>query len=211
MANMTFNSLVRDIQQYCERSDEDFINQIPRIINLAEQAIAAEIKTLWETSVVLTSIQPNQTTIEKPARWRKTLSMKTRTAGQQGTIGSPVLLRDQTFISQFTTESPQGQPQYYSDWDYNNWLIAPAPDQPYVLEISYQGRIQPLDVNNQVNLLTRECPQLILFGSMLQAVLYLKSFEKLQLWKPLYDQALSALKQEDRTRFIDSNSKREQE
>jgi len=209
-ATMTYDSLVSDIEKYSERvGDEDFQNQIPRLIMLSENKIAAEIKTLWETTIINTLVTQGQSSIPKPTRWRKTISMKVTPTVTSTLPGTPVLIRDQTFVSLYGSEADAGQPLYYSDWDYQNWLIAPVPDQTYRIEIGYQGRVQPLDTSNQINLITTECPQLLLYGSMVEACMYLKSFEKLQIWQPLYQSALEALKNEDLSRFVDKNTKRE--
>ena len=210
-ATMTYDSLVEDIQTYSERTDDAFIAKIPTFILLAEQKIAAGLKTLWETSVLNTMITPGQYAISKPPRWRKTLSFKVAPMASNNLVpGTPILMRDQTFLSLYNQESSPGIPVYYGDWDYDNWLLAPLPDQAYNLEVVYQGRIQPLDSQNQVNLITRECPQLLLYATMIEACLYLKSFEKLQIWQPMYQSAMDDLKAEDQARYIDKNTKREQ-
>ena len=40
---MTYNSLVEDVIRYSERDDASFVNQIPRLIAMAEQEIAAQV------------------------------------------------------------------------------------------------------------------------------------------------------------------------
>jgi len=180
-----------------ERDDAQFVAQIPNLIGLAESAIAAQLKTYLQLTVVETTLSENQVVLNKPARWRKTISMKTN--------GQPILLRSQDYIAQYQSESSQGQPLYYADYDYNNWAIAPYPDKTYPIEITYYSEIQPLDSQNQQNLFTRECPQAMLFGSLLQAQGYLKAMDKLPIWKQYYDDSLSALKQEDNQRRIDRN------
>jgi hypothetical protein len=66
--------------------------------------------------------------------------------------------------------------------------------------------VQPLDETNQQNLITAVAPQAILFGTLLQAQGYLKSPDKLQLWKGMYDNAMQALKAENASRNIDRNT-----
>ena len=194
---MTYDSLVLNIQQYMERNDPDFIAQIPNLIALAESSIAAELKTYMQLIVVESNLATNQTILNKPARWRKTVSMKVN--------GAPVLLRSQDYIAQYLSESDNGKPLYYADYDYSNWNFAPAPDQNYPVEIIYYAEIQPLDQVNQQNLWTAIAPQAMLYGSLLQAQGYLKALDKLQMWKGYYTDALAALKQEDKTRRIDRN------
>jgi hypothetical protein len=195
---MTYDSLVLNVQQYMERNDPDFIAQIPNLIALAESSIAAELKTYLQLIVVETNLAQNQTVLNKPARWRKTVSMKVN--------GAPVLMRSQDYIAQYLSESDNGQPIYYAEYDYNNWNFAPAPDQNYPVEIIYYAEIQPLDQQNQQNLWTAIAPQAMLYGTLLQAQGYLKALDKLQMWKGYYTDALAALKKEDNSRRIDRNT-----
>ena len=199
---MTYDSLVEDVIRYSERTDENFVNQIPRLIMMAEQAIAAEIKTLMQLNVVNTAVLANNAVLQKPARWRKTTSMKIN--------GQPVMLKSMDYVSMYQSESDPGVPLYYGDYDYDHWALAPVPNQTYPLQIIYFSRIQPLDVTNQENLLTREAPQALLFGTLLQAQGYLKNQEKLAVWKSFYTEAIAALKNEDQKRMIDRNTVRQE-
>ena len=199
---MTYDSLVEDVIRYCERNDESFVAQIPRLIMLTEQGIAAEIKTLMQLNVVDTTLTVNNAVLQKPARWRKTISMKVN--------GQPILNRSMDYVTQFQTESSTGQPLYYGDYDYDHWALAPVPNSAYSVEIIYFSRIQPLDIENQENLLTREAPQALLFGTLLQTQGYLKNTEKLAVWKGYYDAAIAALKGEDQRRIVDRNATRQE-
>ena len=195
---MNYDSLVLNVQQYMERNDADFIAQIPNLIALAESSIAAELKTYLQLIVVETTLAQNQEILNKPARWRKTVSMKIN--------GAPVQLRSQDYVAQYLSESDPGQPQYYSEYDFNNWNFAPAPDQDYPVEIIYYAEVQPLDESNQQNLWTAIAPQAMLYGTLLQAQGYLKALDKLPVWKQYYTDALAALKKEDNSRRVDRNT-----
>ena len=117
---MTYDSLVLNVQQYMERNDADFIAQIPNLIALAESSIASELKTYMQLIVVEASLLDAQTVLNKPARWRKTVSMKVN--------GQPIQLRSQDYVAQYLAESTEGTPLYYSEYDFNNWNFAPVPD-----------------------------------------------------------------------------------
>jgi hypothetical protein len=199
---MTYDSLVQDVIQYSERNDAGFVAQIPRLIMMTEQGIASQIKTLMQLNVVNTTLEPDNPVLNKPARWRKTTSMKIN--------GTPVLSRSMDYITQYQSESDPAVPLYYGDYDYDHWALAPIPDQAYPLQIIYYSRIQPLDETNQENLLTREAPQALLYGTLLQAQGYLKSLDKIAVWKGYYDDAISALKGEDSKRMIDRNTVRQE-
>ena len=195
---MTYDSLVLNIQQYMERNDAEFIAQIPNLIALAESSIAAELKTFLQLTVVETTLLENQNVLDKPARWRKTVSMKVN--------GKPVLLRSQDYVAQYSSEADAGLPTYYADYDYTHWNFAPLPDQEYPVEIIYYSEIQPLDSENQQNLFTAIAPQAMLYGALVQAQGYLKALDKLPIWKKYYSDAISALKNEDNLRRVDRNT-----
>ena len=194
----TYDNLVADVINYMERDDAQFVAQIPTLIGLAESAIAAELKTLLQLIVVETNLLAAQDILEKPTRWRKTISMKVN--------GKPILMRSQDYVAQYQSESDPGQPKYYAEYDYNNWAIAPVPDASYPVEIIYFSLVQPLDSTNQTNLFTQQCPQAMLFGTLLQAQGYLKAMDKLPIWKSYYTDSLAALKKEDDSRRIDRNT-----
>jgi len=194
---MTYDNLVQDVINYMERNDAQFVAQIPSLIGLAESAIAAELKSLLQLTVVEATILENQVIMAKPARWRKTVSLKTN--------GKPMLMRSQDYVAQYQSESTPSIPLYYAEYDYNNWAFAPLPNADYPVEIIYYSEIQPLDTTNQQNLFTREAPQAMLFGTLLQAQGYLKALDKLPVWKSYYTDALAALKKEDNTRRVDRN------
>ena len=178
----TYDNLVADVINYMERDDAQFVAQIPSLIGLAESAIAAELKTYLQLTVVETTLLAGETILSKPARWRKTVSIKAN--------GQPIKIRSQDLVAQYLDESTAGTPLYYSEYDYNNFLFAPAPAQDTAIEIIYYSRIQPLDTANQENLFTRECPQALLFGTLLQAQGYLKAIDKLPVWKQYYTDAI---------------------
>jgi hypothetical protein len=195
---MSYDSLVADIINYSERTDADFVATIPTIISLAENSIAAELKALLQLNVVETTLAQLQSVLNKPARWRKTVSMKIN--------GEPILLRSQDYVAQMQAESANGKPLYYSDYDYSNWNFAPIPDQQYPVEIIYYSLVQPLDTTNQQNLFTATVPQLMLYACMYHAQIFLKALDKIAVWKGYYQDALASIKQEDASRRIDRNT-----
>ena len=195
---MTYSSLVEDIQNYCERTDDQFVATIPTIIAMTESQIAAELKTFQQLIVVETNLAQNQTVLNKPARWRKTVSMKVN--------GQPILLRSQDYVAQYLSESLPSIPKIYADYDYSNWNFAPQPDQAYPIEIIYYAEIQPLDLSNQQNMFTEVCPQLLLYGSLYHSSVYLKALDKIATYQAYYNSALAALKKEDNSRRIDRNT-----
>jgi len=199
-AVMTYDSLVNDISTYLERTDTATLEKIPQFIMLAEQIIAADIKFLGNLNVVQSNMVANEDVLDKPARWRKTVSMNITVDGKR----QPVLLRDYEYLREYWPDSTQTDtPLYYSDYDYTHWLVAPTPDTNYTFEVLYYQRVPPLSSANQTNWFTEYAPQAMLYGSLLQAMPFLKNDERVQLWQAMYQQAIEMLKLENVARIGD--------
>jgi hypothetical protein len=197
---MTYDSLVSDISSYLERTDQATLEKIPTFIMLAEQVIAAEIKFLGNLTPMTSTLVANQAVIDKPARWHKTVSMNVTVAG----VRQPVFLRKYEYLREYWPDpTDTGAPRYYADYDYTHWLIAPTPDVAYNFEVLYYERIQPLDSSNQTNWFTIYAPQALLYGSLLQAMPFLKNDERIPMWQAQYDKIMQVLKAEDIQRMGD--------
>lgn len=198
--SMTYNSLFNDISTYLERTDTATLDKIPTFIMLAEQVLASEIKFLGNLTVNESTMVQGNPIITKPARWRKTVSMNVTVAGER----QPVFLRTYEYMRQFWPDDAQeGVPQYYGDYDYQHWLIAPTPDDAYTFEVMYYEEVQPLDATNQQNWFTQYAPQAMLYGSLLQAMPFLKNDERMPMWQAQYDKIVNQLKTENIQRLGD--------
>lgn len=196
---LTYDSLVETTLQYLERSDDATREQIPTFITLCEFEIAQQIKTLGQLQVVQSTMENGNPVIAKPARWRKTVSFNVVVDGAR----QPVLLRKYEYIKNYSPASAtESQPLYYSDYDYEHWFVGPTPDQDYDFEVLYYERLSPLSSENQTNWLTQNAPNAMLFGTLLQAMPFLKNDQR-QIFQQKYDQAMAMLKAEDVARIGD--------
>ena len=199
-AVMTYDSLVDDISTYLERTDAATLAKIPTFIMLAEQVIASQIKFLGNLTVQTSAMVANQNNVDKPARWHKTVSMNVTVAGQR----YPVLLRKYEYLREYWPDPAETSvPKFYCDYDYTHWLVAPTPASAYNFEVIYYERIQPLDSSNQTNWFTIYAPQALLYGTLLQAMPFLKNDERTPLWQAQYDQIMQTLMAEDKLRMAD--------
>ena len=197
---MTYNSLVENIQSYLERTDQATLDKIPTFIMLAEQVIASQIKFLGNLTVQQSSFIQGTNIVDKPARWHKTVSMNITVAGKR----YPVLLRRYEYLREYWPDPAQESvPKFYCDYDYTHWMIAPTPAAAYNFEVLYYERVQPLDATNQTNWFTVYAPQAMLYGSLLQAMPFLKNDERIPMWQQQYDAIMQTLMAEDKLRVAD--------
>lgn len=205
---LTFSSLQSDVRAYLERgqiTDTTVYSQIPRLINLAERRMARELKVQGFINVVASAMVPGNNVIDKPDRWRETVSIN---------FGSGASLDQRTNLYPRSYEylrfywpddALTAQPEFYADYDYKHWVVAPTPDLAYPFEVVYYELPALLDAQNTTNWLTEYAPNALLYATLLEASPFLKDDERLQTWTGMYDRAISALNGEDLHKVMDRN------
>ena len=209
----TFTTLQEDIRRYLERgftlaSDSIVYEQIPRLINLAERRIARELKVQGLINVVTSALQPGLAVYPKPDRWRSTVSFNFG-SGDQKNEYNQLFPRGYEYVRSYWPDRTQtGFPLFYADYDYNNWIIAPTPDQAYPFEVLVYQLLPLLDDANQTNWLTEYAPQVLLYASLLEATPFLKNDERIGVWQQMYDRSAQALNGEDLSKILDRSARR---
>jgi hypothetical protein len=197
---MTYDSLVENIQSYLERTDAATLDKIPLFIMLSEQVIASQIKFLGNLTVNTSTMTADQNVIDKPARWHKTVSMNITVAGER----QPVFNRRYEYLREYWPDpAATDVPKFYCDYDYTHWMVAPTPAAAYNFEVLYYERVQPLDSSNQTNWFTTYAPQALLYGSLLQAMPFLKNDDRVPMWQAQYKLIMDILTAEDKLRIGD--------
>jgi hypothetical protein len=212
---MTYTSLQEDLRKYLERgmtlaSDPIVFEQIPRLITLAEQRIARELKVQGFINVVTMTLVPNQSVYAKPDRWRDTVSLNISDTPSSNKR-NPVFARGYEYLRSYWPDpSETGRPQFYADYDFEHWLLAPTPDAAYKVEVNYYQLPPLLDDTVQTNWLTEQAPQLLLYASLLEATPFLKNDERIGTWQTMYDRAAAMLNGEDLAKILDRAAARKE-
>ena len=203
---MTYDSLLVDLRRYLERgfteaSDQIVFDQLPRLITLGERRIARELKIEGFIRAVNLPLAIGVSTYLKPDRWRDTASMNVS--------GSSIFARSYEYCRNYwPDESETAAPQFYADYDYQHWLIAPTPNAASTLEILYYQQPALLGDDLQVNWLTEYAPDVLLYAALLEATPFLKNDERVPMWTGMYDRAAQALNGEDLSKIMDRSAQR---
>jgi hypothetical protein len=212
---MTFTTLQQDVRRYLERgttyaSDPVVFEQIPRLINLAERRIARELKIQGFINIVSGTLQSGVAVYPKPDRWRDTVSINIGTGANNNTRKVLFSRAYEYMLSYWPDRTATAQPIFYSDYDYSHWLIAPTPDAAYPFEVLYYELPPLLDDAVQTNWLSEYAPQLLLYGTLLEATPFLKNDERIPVWQNMYDRAAAMLNGEDLAKILDRSAVRKE-
>lgn len=207
-AAWTYATLLVDLRRYLERgwtatSDPNVFEELPRLVTLAERRCARELKVLGFQNVVTSTFADGTAVYAKPDRWRATISLNYG-SGTGNNTRNPLLPRSYEYLrSYWPTATTTGVPEFYADYDYEHWLIAPTPDAAYPFEALYYQQPPFLDDANQTNWLTDYAPELLLYAALLEATPFLKNDERLTTWTGMYDRAAQATNGEELQKMLD--------
>lgn len=203
---MTFTSLQQDMRRYLERGalvDTEVYLQLPSLINLAERAIATELKFQGFINVVVSTLTQGVSVYDKPDRWRQTVSMTFGT-GDESNSRTPLFARSYEYSRYNWPDSTvEAEPLFYADYDYSHWLITPTPAADYPWEIVYYQQPPLLDDSNQTNWLTDFAPNALLYRALLEATPFLKNDERIPTWSSMYGQQMQAINTQDLQKIVD--------
>lgn len=217
--SMTFASLQQDMQNYLERgttSDTEAAAQIPRLINIAERAIAQRLKIQGFLRNVISSppsagLKQGVSVYVKPDRWRQTVSMNYG-SGADSNTRKTLLPRSYEYCRNYwpnsNTQDTSQPPLYYADYNYSWWLIVPTPPASYPWEINYYELPALLDDTNQTNWLTDFAPNLLLYRCLYEMTVFLKDDERIPTWEKLYEEQVSTIDTQDLQKVADRDSVR---
>lgn len=211
-AVLTYNSLVVAVQNYLERSNPTFISDIPLFIMLGERRVARDLKILGLKVFITGTLTTDPLTAQilaKPTRWLSTSTFNIGT-GDSFNTRKQILERSYEYVRIYWPDpTVTGEPKYFSDYDYNHWLLGPTPDEEYPYEIAYYQTPELIDETTSTNYLTENAPDILLYATLLETASYLKDDERIAVWKGYYDGARGALSNEDQRRIYDGFSVRE--
>jgi hypothetical protein len=162
----SYNGLILAIQQWTNRNDSVFLQNIPLFISLAEQQFFIDCSTLGNEVYLTGVFNANNGIVAKPASWGQTLTFSYLTSENNVVVLERVPYEYiRTFVPNNNTVTPECStyisnntlilPQYYTDYGYDNFLISPTPQTAFTYEIAYFQKIQPLTVTNQTNWITQ--------------------------------------------------------
>lgn len=210
---MTFTSLQADIRRYIERGssvDTQVFEQIPRLINIAERKINRALKVQGYIVPYTSDLVAGTSVYQKPDRWRDTVSMFFGT-GTDNASRTPIFPRSYEYVRGYWPDpTVRGVPEFYADYDYNHWIIAPTPVANYPWETSVYEQPPYLDAVNQTNWVTDYAPGALLHATLLEAAPFLGKDERIGVWQQLYDRDMADLNGEDLMKIIDRSVSRQE-
>jgi len=211
---MNYDELIAQILAFSNRTDTQFVNQIPNFIQQAIFIIYSKVRTIGfqkiqDPAITFTVGNPF---ITKPADWKETISLSYVTSGTNPTR-TYLLPRTYEFCKTYSPiENVQGNPVFYADYNLptneNSFIyISPTPANAYYYELIYLS-LPNFSSSNQFEFISSRYPSLLLDTCLLRAAIYLKDDERIAMLDAKCNDGMGALEKDTVSRYTDRLSKR---
>ena len=190
----TYAALKTAIQDYCDSNESTFVTHLPDFIKSAEERIFKSVQLNIFKKNASGNFTSGNKYLSVPPDFLTALSLAY--IDGDGRVNT-LLQKQKDYIQEFINPTTTGAPRYYAQYDYDSLIVGPTPDSGYSVELSYYHRPDSITAGSEsgTTWLSENAPNAILFGSVLEALAYLKAeADMLQLYQSKYNEALMALK-----------------
>jgi len=192
--SFTYTTLKTAIQDYLESTESSFVTNLPTFITTAEERIFKNVQLDDFRKNQVGNLTASGTYLECPTDYLAPFSLAVIDSSSNYNY---LLLKQVSFIRDFTPNaSTTGLPKYYAEFDDNTFIVAPTPDSTYEVELHYYYRPASLTstTGSETTWLSKNAPNAILYGSLVEACTYLKNYEAIPAYESKFQEALLGLK-----------------
>jgi len=195
--SFTYGQLKQAIQDYTENDETSFVNNIPVFIRSAEERILKSVQLSLFRKNATTTTDINNQYLAVPSDFLAPFSLS-----MTGPDGDKEFIefKDPSFLQMYTLDATTtGRPKYYSQFDIENFLLAPTPDIAYTAELHYFYRplsiTDPIYNDDTVTWLSENAELSMLYGCLVEAYIYMKGEpDVLTMYNQRFQESLMGLK-----------------
>ena len=190
---MNYSQLSTAIQQYCESTEQSFVDNIPNFVQLAEERIYNSVQLPAIRKNVTGTMTQGFQYFQLPSDWLSTFSLAVidPDTGEYEYL----LNKDVNYIrAAYPPPNSLGKPMYYAIWNDTSMILGPTPDAAYIAELHYY--YYPVSiVDYGTSWLGTNFETVLLYGSIREAYIYLKGEQDMMdYYEKKYQESLGLLK-----------------
>lgn len=185
MSIANYGELKTAVADWLNRDDSTTINRIPSFISFAEAEVSRDLRHWLQEKRISTVCDEEYEFL--PDDWLETVSLRL-------SQGDEVRLVSQAQMAEMKmgVAPSSGKPTHYTI-AAGQLEFYPTPDGSANIVLTYYARIPALAADDSTNWLLTNEPDVLLYASLKHASSFLDDDQRLEVWKRLYDQAISRL------------------
>lgn len=192
--SLTYAQLKQAIQDYTQNDETTFVNNLPLFIRLAEERILKGAQLNLFQKNVYANMTADNKYLAAPSDFLAPFSMSIEVAGDVQFLQ----FKDLDFVQEYNPdETNTGAPKYYAQFDVDNFILGPTPDQAYVVDLHYLYRPASITAGSEsgTTWLSENAELALLYGSLVEAYIFMKGEPGLlQVYNERFTESLARLK-----------------
>ncbi len=190
----TYSSLKTAIQDYAESTETSFTTHLDDFIKTTEERILKSVQLDDFIKNVTGTATSGSAYLGAPSDFLSSFSLAVIDSSSNYNY---LKLKHPSFIRDYTpAAATTGQPKYYADFDDDTFILAPTPDSNYTFELHYFYRPSSLTSagDSGTTWLSTNAPNALLYGSLTEAMTYLKNYESLPIYEQRFQESIALMK-----------------
>ena len=187
MALATYSDLQASIASYLARSD--LTVQIPDFIRLTEIRLRRDVRIRQMLKLSFTAMTGS--TVGLPNDFLEMRNLYLETNPEQ-----PLTYQTPSIFTRDGLAQESGQPRNYTILS-DEIQVSPAPNGTFNIYMLYYAAPAFLSNANTSNVFMAQCPDLLLYGSLVEAEPYLMNDNRLAVWAGMFQRGLDSLTTSD--------------
>jgi len=188
----TYSTLVQAIKDYTNNTETTFVSQIDLFISNAEQRILMEVQLPEFRKNVSGTLSKDNKYLGLPTDFLAPFSLSVFSSDNYHFL----INKDVNYLQEsYPDLTETGRPKYYAIFNSGNLLVAPLPDVDYSMELHYVYSPAGMSSGNTTTWLGTNAPDALLYGSLLEAYIFMKGdAELMNYYQTRYQETLPRLK-----------------
>tara|TARA_R100000329_G_scaffold137847_1_gene119066 strand:- start:190 stop:831 length:642 start_codon:yes stop_codon:yes gene_type:complete len=191
---MTYSELKSLIQNYLQNTETTFVNDLPKIIEQAEERILKTVRLPVFRKNVTGQLATGNKYLATPTDFLDNFSLAVINGSNQEFL----YYKDVNFIREaYPNASTTGTPKHYGLFDDTSFIVGPTPDSNYSVELHYFYRPASITAgaDSGTTWLATNAVNALLYGSLLESYVYMKGEpDVMNMYEKRFLEALGRLK-----------------
>ena len=170
--SFTYSTLKTAIQDYLEVSETTFTNELPTLIQEAEDRIFSFVQLPEQIKNVQGTVTTGNRFLATPTDFYAPMSLAVISSDTYDYLD----FKHPSFIKEYSSGTTRAKPKYYSLFDDAAFEVSPMPDSDYTIELHYLHKPVSLTAGSDsgTTFLSTDYSDALLYGSLVEGAIFLK-------------------------------------
>ena len=198
MALSNYSDIQSAVASWLDR--DDLTNQIKDFISLAEIRLNRKLFIAGQETSDTISLVDGTAAYSLPANFREYIRIFYTKSGDNYQREIAIIHPDDAVRNFPLTDDKRSPDAAFIAGDQITFL--PTPDDAYTVTIDYYGKVDALSDSTTTNWFTDNCPDLLLYGALMEAAPFLMEDARIATWQNLYQEGFRTLEAEDKRKRV---------